>query len=184
MFQSMVECRCVPWSLLVKDVPKGKDQDLDYIVDLIDWDFNTQTHFKDACYLEPLALADSGSEGFVDRWVVYGRIHGRQLFSARELTVEPGAKVTLKDAGASGVIAVQGQGRIGVHEMETPVLIRFGQMTMDEVFITHEAAVRGVVVENTGAEPFVTLRYFGPEVWPDQAYPNVADWKKQPAGRT
>jgi len=90
----------------------------------------------------------------------------------------------VKDAGASGVIAVQGQGRIGVHEMETPVLIRFGQMTMDEVFITHDAAVRGVVVENTGAEPFVTLRYFGPEVWPDQAYPNVADWKKQPAGGT
>jgi hypothetical protein len=183
MFQSMVECRCVPWSLLVKDVPKGKDQDLDYIVDLLDWDFNTQTHFKDACYLEPLALADSGSAGFVDRWVVYGRIHGQQLFSARELTVEPGAKVTVKDAGASGVIAVQGQGRIGVHQMETPVLIRFGQMTMDEVFITHEAAVRGVVVENTGTEPFVTLRYFGPEVWPDQDYPDVSDWKKQPAGR-
>jgi hypothetical protein len=120
----------------------------------------------------------------VDRWVVYGRIHGKQIFSARELTVEPGAKVAVKDAGASGVIAVQGQGRIGVHEMETPVLIRFGQMTMDEVFITHEAAVRGVVVENTGTEPFVTLRYFGPEVWPDQDYPNVSDWKKQPAGRT
>jgi hypothetical protein len=44
--------------------------------------------------------------------------------------------------------------------------------------------VRGVVVENPGTEPFVTLRYFGPEVWPDQDYPNVADWKKQPAGRS
>jgi hypothetical protein len=68
--------------------------------------------------------------------------------------------------------------------MATPVLIRFGQMTMDEVFITHEAAAGGVMVENTGAEPFVTLRYFGPEVWPDQDYPNVSDWKKQAAGRT
>jgi hypothetical protein len=57
-------------------------------------------------------------------------------------------------------------------------------MTMDEVFISHEAAAKGVVIENTGTEPFVTLRYFGPEVWPDQAYPNVSDWKKEPSART
>jgi hypothetical protein len=178
MFQSMVECRCVPWQLLVKDVPKGKQKDLDYIVDLIDWDFNTCTHFKDACYLEPMAAQDSGSEGWVDRWVVYGRIHGKQLFSARELTLEPGAKCLIQDAGASGVIAVQGKGRIGPHEIETPVMIRFGQMTQDEVFITHEAATQGVSVVNTGTEPFVTLRYFGPDAWPDKQYPNVGDHKK------
>jgi hypothetical protein len=178
MFQSMVECRCVPWNLLVKDVPKGKQQDLDYIVDLIDWDFNTCTHFKDACYLEPLAAANSQSEGYVDKWVVYGRIHGKQLFSARELTINPGVKVTIKDAGASGVIAVQGMGKIGVHEIDTPVMIRYGQMTQDEVFISHEAAVQGVTFENTGTEPFVTLRYYGPEAWADKQYPNVGDHKK------
>jgi hypothetical protein len=178
MFQSMVECRCVPWNLLVKDVPGSKKRDLDYLVELLDWDFNTCTHFKDACYMEPVAVQDSASEGWVDRWVVYGRIHGKQLFSARELTVEPGAKLLLKDQGASGVIAVQGQGRIGRHEIETPVLIRFGQMTMDEVFISHEAATQGVVVENTGTEPFVTLRYFGPDVWDAKAYPNVGAHKK------
>jgi hypothetical protein len=159
-------------------VPKGKQQDLDYIVDLIDWDFNTCTHFKDACYLEPLAAANSQSEGYVDKWVVYGRIHGKQLFSARELTINPGVKVTIKDAGASGVIAVQGMGKIGVHEIDTPVMIRYGQMTQDEVFISHEAAVQGVTFENTGTEPFVTLRYYGPEAWADKQYPNVGDHKK------
>ena len=33
MYQSLVEGRDVPWSLLVKDVPKEKHQDLDFIVD-------------------------------------------------------------------------------------------------------------------------------------------------------
>ena len=178
MFQSMVECRCVPWQLLVKDVPKPKQKDLDYIVDLLDWDFNTCTHFKDACYMEPIATEKSDSEGWVDRWVVYGRIHGKQLFSARELTVQPGAKVVIKDSGASGLIAVQGKGRIGRHEIETPVMIRYGQMTQDEVFITHEAAAQGVTVENTGTEPFVTLRYYGPDAWPAREYPNVGYHKK------
>jgi len=57
-------------------------------------------------------------------------------------------------------------------------MIRFGTMTEDEVFISHEAAVQGVTFENTGTEPFVTLRYFGPDVWPAAGYPNVGDHKK------
>jgi hypothetical protein len=57
-------------------------------------------------------------------------------------------------------------------------MVRYGQMTQDEVFITHEAAVQGVTVENTGTEPFVSLRYFGPDVWDAKKYPNVGDHKK------
>src|SRR5437867_2357953 len=57
MFQSMVEGRCVPWSLLVKDVPKHKHKDLEYLVELLDWEANTDTHFKDHHYLEPIAAA-------------------------------------------------------------------------------------------------------------------------------
>ncbi|MBT7917432.1 MAG: hypothetical protein HN617_07795, partial [Planctomycetaceae bacterium] len=43
-------------------------------------------------------------------------------------------------------------------------LIRFGEHTEDEVFITQEAAIRGVEIENTGAEDLVGLRFFGPDV--------------------
>ncbi len=42
-------------------------------------------------------------------------------------------------------------------------MIRFGELTEDEVFVSHEAARDGVVFDNTGSEPLVTLRYFGPE---------------------
>src|SRR5665213_1462399 len=38
MFQSLVEGREVPWSLLVKDVPKEKHQDLDFIIEQLDWE--------------------------------------------------------------------------------------------------------------------------------------------------
>ena len=91
----------------------------------------------------------------------------RQLFSAKELTLEPGAKITVKDAGASGWITVQGEGRVGVHDVATPTLIRFGEMTSDELFISADAAAAGYTVENTGPGPLVSLRYFGPDVHPD-----------------
>lgn len=177
MFQSIVEGRYVPWSLLVKDVPADKHQDLDFIIDQLDWEKNVDTHFKDNNYLEPLVDSATSNPGCQDKWIVYGRIDGQQLFSAKELTVEPGAKCTLRDPGASGWITVQGKGRMGKLNLQTPAMIRFGEETEDEVFITHEAATRGVEIENTGSEPLVGLRYFGPDV--HTKLPNVGDHKQQ-----
>ncbi len=173
MYQSLVEGREVPWSLLVKDVPKDKHQDLDFIIEQLDWDKNVDPNFKDNTYLEPMVAAEG--TGWVDRWIVYGLVDGQQLFSARELTIEPGAKCTLKDPGASGWITVQGKGRMGKLNLQTPAMIRFGAETEDEVYITSEAATRGVEIENNGSEPLVSLRYFGPNTWPK--VPNVGDYK-------
>lgn len=171
MFQNIVEGRYVPWSLLVKDMPKEKHQDLDFIIGQLDWEKNVDTHFKASNYLEPI-VANQGP-GFVDKWIVYGRVDGDQLFSAKELTIEPGAKCILKDPGSSGWITVQGKGRIGKLNLQTPAMIRFGQETEDEVFISHAAATAGVEIENTGSEPLVGLRYFGPDV--HASVPKVGD---------
>jgi len=177
MYQSMVEGRAVPWHLLTKDMPKEKHHDIDFIVNQLDWDGNINPNFKDSHYLEPIAVADTESEGYVDRWVVYGKIDGEELFSAKELTINPGVKVTIKDRGAYGLITVQGTGKIGKHALQTPAMIRFGELTDDEVFVSHEAAVQGVTFENTGLEPLVTLRYFGPHTNIDA--PAIGDYRKK-----
>ena len=176
MYQSMVEGRAVPWDLLVKDVPPEKHQDLDYLVDQLDWEANVDPSFKDHHYLEPIPVADTASEGWVDRWVVYGDVDGQQLFSAKELTIDPGAKCTIKDKGAYGLITVQGSGRIGNVALQTPAMIRFGELTDDEVFVSASAAGAGITFENTGSEPLVSLRYFGPGVNPDA--PKVGDHRR------
>jgi hypothetical protein len=170
MYQSLVEGRPVPRSLLTKDFPKEKHDDNAYLVDALDWEANVNPSFKDSHYLEPV-VSEKG-DGYVDRWVVYGKVNGEELFSAKELTIEPGAKATIKDAGAYGLIAVQGSGTIGGHRLQTPVMIRFGELTEDEYFVTADAARAGVVVHNTGSEALVTLRYFGPGVH-GVALPNV-----------
>ena len=177
MYQSMVEGRAVPWHLLTKDMPKEKHHDIDFIVNQLDWDGNINPNFKDSHYLEPIAVADTESEGYVDRWVVYGKFDGEELFSAKELTINPGVKVTIKDRGAYGLITVQGTGKIGKHALQTPAMIRFGELTDDEVFVSHEAAVQGVTFENTGLEPLVSLRYFGPHTNIDA--PAIGDYRKK-----
>ena len=176
MYQSLVEDNYLPWDMVVKVVPKEKQHDLDFIVDLIDWEANTDPHFKDHHYLEPIPVADSASEGYQDQWVVYGNFNGRQLFSAKELTVRPGVRITIKDKGAYGLITTQGHGRIGKLTLECPAMIRFGELTEDEVFVSYEAATEGVTFENfSKCDPLVVLRYFGPDTNPDA--PNVGDYK-------
>lgn len=177
MYQSLVEGREVPWSLLVKDMPKNKHKDLDFIVDQLDWEGNVDASFKENHYLEPVPVADTRSEGYVDRWIVYGNINGKQYFTAKELTVDPGAKCTVKDNGAYGLITVQGKGRANRLALDCPKLIRFHELTEDEVFCTEAAARAGVTFENTSdVEPLVVLRYFGPDVNPDA--PQLGAYRK------
>jgi hypothetical protein len=182
MYQSMVEGRYVPWDLLVKDMPKKKHRDLDFIVEELDWEANVDPNFKEHHYLEPIAVADTADKGYMDRWIVYGKINGRQLFSAKELTVEPRVKCVVKDNGACGLICVQGTGKINGQPLNSPKLIRFTELTEDEYFCSEEGVQAGVTFENTSqTEPLVCLRYFGPEVNPQA--PAVGAYKKNGAKR-
>ena len=75
----------------------------------------------------------------------------------------PGKTVTIKDGGAYGMILLQGHGKMGVWDIDTPALIRFGQLTMDEFFVTEDAARAGVVISNPSrTDPIVMLKHFGP----------------------
>jgi hypothetical protein len=178
MYQNLVEGRAVPWDLLVKDVPADKKQDIDYIVDQLDWEANVDPNFKFNHHLQPIACADTAAEGWVDRWIVYGKVNGKQYFTAKELTVDPGAKCTVTDKGASSAIVVQGEGFMNKMRISSPKMIGFNELTEDEVFISESAAKAGVTYENTsGTEPLVLLRYFGPEVNPDA--PAVGDYLKK-----
>ena len=174
MYQNLVEGREVPRALLTKDFPKEFHNDNEYIVNALDWEKNVDPNFKDSNYLEPI-VSEEGP-GYCDKWIVYGSVDGQQLFTAKELTLQPGAKCTIKDGGAYGLITVQGSGLIGKVILDSPVMIRFGAMTEDEVFVTAKKAQSGVTFENTGKEPLVTLRYFGPGAQPGA--PKNGAWKK------
>jgi hypothetical protein len=162
MFQSMVEGRYVPWDLLVKDVPPEHHHDLDYIVDMLDWEANVDPEFMSHRLFHPLPvkpLEEMHAAGYEENWVVYSTPH----YTAKELTVLPGRSVVVKDAAAYGSIVTQGHGSVGKMTVESPTLIRFGEMTNDELFVTVEAARHGVKVSNTSAdEKLVMLKHFGP----------------------
>jgi hypothetical protein len=99
------------------------------------------------------------SQGYIENWICYKS----DAFGAKELTVLPGQTVTIKDSAAYGIIVMQGHGKMGVWDIETPALIRYGQLTNDEFFISENAAKDGVTISNASAtDPIVILKHFGP----------------------
>jgi len=163
MWQSLVaDYQIIDRSLLVKDVPPDKHYDYDYLISLLDWESNTDPQFKDHHFLTPRPAGDPDAmkrEGYLDEWIVYGS----EWFSAKRLTVLPGRTVTIKDPVAYGLICVQGYGRFGPHPISSPAMIRFGQMTEDEFFVTVKAAQAGVKITNLSTtEPLVILKHFNP----------------------
>jgi len=159
MYQSVLYGgETVSSDLLWKNCPEDRQGDLDYLLEIVDWDLNLDPEFYENRFMPPVPLAD-GDEGYSENWICYKS----PIASAKELTVHPGQKVTVKDAGAYGFVLVQGHGSINNLPLETPTLIRYGELTYDEYFVTEGAAGNGVVIENkSGLEPLVMLKHFGP----------------------
>jgi len=162
MFQSEVEGRITPRALLVKDVLPEYHNDLDYLVEMLDWDANVNPNFAadNRVFPRPVApVSETEPQGYREKWISYGT----QWYSAKELTVLPKRAVTIKDAAAYGIILTQGHGTFGKLPVATPAMIRFGESTEDELFVTAPTAKDGVRIENLSAtEPLVVLKHFGP----------------------
>jgi hypothetical protein len=135
-------------------------------MDIIDWKLNMDPNFKEKFHLKPILIGNVKSKRYVERWVVYVKVHGEEVFSAKELTVYSGAKVTLKDSGAYGFITVQGQGKINEITFESPNMIRFSDITRDEFLVPYPAAIKRVTIKNTVREPIVILKHFGSDCNP------------------
>ena len=162
MYQSLVNEAIIPEELLWNGTPADRIGDHDQLLEVLDWDLNLDPNMMENRFMRPRPvkdLAEMEAEGYIENWVCYKN----EAFSAKELTVLPGQTVTIRDSAAYGLIMMQGHGKMGVWDIETPALIRYGQLTNDEFFVTEKAALEGVQITNTSTtDPIVMLKHFGP----------------------
>jgi len=162
MYQSLVNEAIIPEELLWNGTPKDRIGDFDELIDVLDWELNLDPNTMQNRFMAPLSVRNEDEmrdAGYVEKWICYKS----DAFSAKELTVLPGATVTIRDAAAYGMIMMQGHGTMGVWDIETPALIRYGQLTYDEYFVSERAAQAGVKIVNLSkTDPIVMLKHFGP----------------------
>jgi hypothetical protein len=162
MYQSLVNEAVIPEELLWNGTPKEDIGNYDQLMEVIDWELNTNPNLLETRFMQPIPVRDEAemaAAGYSEKWVCYRS----DAFSAKELTVFPGQTVTITDAAAYGLIMMQGHGKMGVWNIETPAMIRYGQLTNDEFFVTEAAAKSGVQITNySSTDPIVMLKHFGP----------------------
>lgn len=162
MYQSLVNEAVIPEELLWNGTPKEDIGNYDQLMEVIDWELNTNPNLLETRFMQPIPVRDEAemaAEGYSEKWVCYRS----DAFSAKELTVFPGQTVTITDAAAYGLIMMQGHGKMGVWNIETPAMIRYGQLTNDEFFVTEATAKAGVEITNySSTDPIVMLKHFGP----------------------
>ena len=139
MWQSLIaDYQIIDRSLLVKDVPPDKAEDrLPHLPAGLEGNLDPTSR-------EP--LPESKPAGDLRRCgpkaiTRVDRLRQR-VVQRQKLTVYPGRTVTVKDPVAYGLICVQGYGKFGQHAISAPSMIRFGEMTEDEFFVTCQAVAR------------------------------------------
>lgn len=157
VFENIVSGEVYPPEMLDEELPPEEQGNVDAVLNLLDWEKNVDPHYKKHYFRKPITEVEN--EKYCQKWVTYGN----DYFAAKELTVNPNESITIKDNAAYGCIIIQGHGKFGVYDAESPTLIRFGEQSSDEFFVSEKAATEGVTITNhSKVEPLVILKHFGP----------------------
>ena len=143
VYENVTSGEVYPYEFLVENCPDDKKRDVDYVLSLMDWEKNVDPFYREHYFRPPLVCAHS-DDRHVEKWVVYAN----NYFGAKELTILPGQTVTVRDGAAYGCIIIQGHGQFGVHDAEAAIMLRFGQISADEYFVSEAAARAGVTITN------------------------------------
>lgn len=142
----------------VAEDERKKDGDEMSVLKQVDWDANGDPWFYENHHLEPTLIADTATEGAREEWVWYNTVK----FSGTRITVAPGSSFESKAAGVHGFFLWRGKGLVDGFEMEGQRVTR--KSARDELLVTHDKAIEGITIENTGNEDMVIYKFFGPDI--------------------
>ncbi len=158
VYENVTSGEIYPYEFLAENCPEDKKRNVDYILSLMDWEKNVDPHYKKH-YFRPPILCPHSDERHTEKWIAYGN----DYIGAKELTIMPGQTVVVKDPATYGCILIQGHGKLGVYDAEAAIMLRFGQLSADEYFVSEATAKEGVTITNHSRwEPMVILKHFGP----------------------
>ena len=158
VYENITAGEVYPYEFLVENCPEDKKHDIDYILSLMDWEKNVDPHYRKH-YFRPPIICEHSDKIHTEKWVVYAN----DYIGAKELSINPGQMVEVKDGAAYGCIMIQGHGKFGVYDAEAAIMLRFGQLSADVYFVSEAAAKDGVTITNKSRwEPMIILKHFGP----------------------
>ena len=160
VLQADIEGTPINKAMLTRHVPADeleakKEQ---AVLDQIDWDACADPYFYENHRLRPLPVDEPQPLGVVEEWIWYNSTR----FSGTRITLQPGAHTISRGLGVHGLFVWKGVGQIDSFPVE-------GQKvslaeSRDEFLVAHDKASKGTTIKNTGSQPMVLFKFFGPDI--------------------
>ncbi len=137
---------------------RKKDGDEMSVLKQVDWKANADPWFYENHRLKPTLIEETALDGACEEWVWYNTTK----FNGTRITIAPGKTFQSKAAGVHGFFLWRGKGLVDGYEMEGQKVSL--SSARDELLVTHNKAIEGISIENTGNEDMVIFKFFGPDI--------------------
>lgn len=160
VYQSKIGDLEVDKELLTRQLPPeevAKDGELASLK-IIDWEANGDPYFYENHHIVPVMIEATKTEESWEEWIYYNTTK----FSGKRLTLKPGAVVRYQERGVFNMFIWKGSASVD------GTIITAGDFGLDycrdELLITHEKALKGFEIKNTGSDDVILFSYFGPDI--------------------
>ena len=156
MLQALNAGKIISKDLLFKDVRKEDKERYGekIILKQIDWEACGDPYFYENHHLNPVLINETKKEGGEEYWIYYNTTN----FSGKRLVIKPGCTFHSKENGVYNILVWHGKGNFNGHDIEA------FNFECDELLISHERAMQGVSIKNTGNENLEIIKFFGPDI--------------------
>jgi hypothetical protein len=160
VYQAKIGDLKVDKELLTRQLPEDevKEKGDRAALDIIDWEACADPYFYENHHIVPVMIEETKAAGAYEEWIYYNTTK----FSGKRLTLKPGQSFSTKENGVFNVFIWKGSAKVNGQEVQAG---EFGlDYCRDEVLVSHDTAVKGVTVENTGGTDVVLYKFFGPDI--------------------
>ena len=169
MLQALNAGKIISKELLFKDVhPDDRKKFAERaVLNQVDWDLSGDPYFWENRRTFPHPVPGSRQDAGEEFWIYYNT----HRFSGKRLVVKPGSSYRSVDKGVYNILAWKGAGRVDGHTLAA------GDHSRDELLVSHAKATVPIVIENTGREELVLIKFFGPDINLDvPMIPRYGNW--------
>ena len=156
MLQALNAGKIISKELLFKDIRKEDREKLGekVILNQLDWPANGDPFFYENHHLPNIFIEETKQDGGVEHWVYYNTTK----FSGKKLVVKPGQSFRSKENGIYNILVWRGKGTYDGHKIEA------GNFKYDELLISHDRAVKPLIVKNEGKTDLLIIKFFGLDI--------------------
>lgn len=160
VFQAKIGDLPIDKELLTRQIPDDevKKYGEKAALNLCDWEANGDPYFYENHNLKPVMIEETRTSDSWEEWIYYNTTS----FSGKRLTLKPGKKTECRENGVFNIFLWKGSASVDGNELKA------GDFSLDhcndELLVSHEKAIKGFVIENTGSSDLTLFKYFGPDI--------------------